>query len=751
MYDGNAMPGRDCDSNTETGISGLSNVSEAVIRELNIDEINNNDSSAQSLLATRARNYTGEHHAPPQEPPAYHDMLLEEPTVSEPQWYSMCQLSLCKTWRAVADPMNEILSKFGPSMMAGNIIYMMVMTSIAAAVFIESWYVSREPSSGISHDVLLSYASKHINFAKLDVDMEYLNRMRHSSGTRGDLLVQRYIEHEFTRYGMLPVLAEMCESRVTFPSSGSHISVKANNSDSSIILDLDENNFNPYGINGICDDAELIYGRHGRLDELEQLADQQLLPQKYVLLLNYDKHVSEQILAAQRYNACGIIFISDNSRDNVQRRSVAIPQCGTSVWQDVTAIQSVPQIPTIPISEEVANQLLNLLHGNGIRFDNDYFSGRPGTAMVNLQVKTEIRTHHLVGDVITKLNGKEDDELGLIVMASRDSFGRGSRYPDFGTSMLMLVGQLLQQLKYEFNWRPRRSIYIFSAGGSDYNYAGTYGLLQNEGQAVISETFAVLDISQVGIWNDRNELQVQTHPLLGSYLRDVDYGMMNAKVIPPGNFDDTFPFVSTGIPSVVISMPEVEKREMPIGTSQDNYDSIRSILENPAVTETRIQSLVDSILRIVLGIADDPYIPFNITDYLQSMSQEMNELLASHFKGIDASNMQHIIKNQQEIVSDYESWMKEDKTEYKKRLKWNRFLASYPKQHTSAQGLQNRSEYKNILWGPPLWSQKWPSKTIGAWMFPGIKDSIDNVADESEIKQQLDFITKLLNKTQLPY
>lgn len=88
--------------------------------------------------------------------------------------------------------------------------------------------------------------------------------------------------------------------------------------------------------------------------------------------------MSEQVLAAQKYGASGILFVSNSWNDNndiVEKRSVALPQYGLGnplkpSWDrnpaDPNSPQARPSIPSIPISNKQGNELLSLINDKSV-------------------------------------------------------------------------------------------------------------------------------------------------------------------------------------------------------------------------------------------------------------------------------------------------------------------------------------------------------------------------------------------------
>ena len=237
--------------------------------------------------------------------------------------------------------------------------------------------------------------------------------------------------------------------RTNYPGN---VTLVAYNGDDKLDFKLDERNFNPLSANGKLQKIGLIYGNKGSLDDLQKLKNEGLLEQDFILLLHYSDFVSEQIMAAEKFKAKGVIFISEPMGDDgdvVQTKSVAIPQYGTGDaltpgWYgsataneiDPNDSKSLSHIPSLPISHNQGKKLLSFLGDEGVKFENGIFSGKLDKVQIDLEVEHAIRDHHAVDDIIGKLEGREQNDKAIIIGASRNSVSYGSTYPNYGTCLL---------------------------------------------------------------------------------------------------------------------------------------------------------------------------------------------------------------------------------------------------------------------------------------------------------------------------
>ena len=77
------------------------------------------------------------------------------------------------------------------------------------------------------------------------------------------------------------------------------------------------------------------------------------------------------------------------------------------------------------------------------------------------------------------------------------------------------------------------------------------------------------------------------------------------------------------------------------------------------------------------------------------------------------------------------------------RWTWNKKISNIGRRQCSATGLTHRQFYKNIIFGPTLWSE---DNDADSWSFPGVRDAIKD-GNWSLAQEELDAVAKILEQS----
>ncbi|CAI4052982.1 Tre1p SKDI_16G1010 [Saccharomyces kudriavzevii IFO 1802] len=730
----------------------------------------------------------------PSEPPVYvEEMGVEEPEAPELFSEKVLRFRICfeknvviPVKEKVVDPLAQIislasekfdlfLSKIGNVMVMRRIFYILLM-SIVAALIIATDTLPNGKARGSNgtfsdHDLLLQYAKKSIDLSKIERDLEYISSMPHMSGTSGDAAIRHYIKESFEKNGIRLAGEEEFMAYSNFPGNASlHVYPKGDIE--GFDIQLNEENFSPMSRNGEFRNTAVIYGNEASLEDMVSLKDQGLLDDDFILLLHYGDYVFQQMLTAQKYGAKAVIFITKPYKDNknvVQTRSVALPQNGTgdaltpdwegSMRDPINAAESeyLPKIPSIPISTNQAEQILATLSETGVKFPNNIFSGSSDDCRLDLVVQTAIRERHPVHDIVGKIEGSEQSAKAIVISAPRNSVSYGATYPSFGTVVLLSIIQLYQEMVYKFDWKPLRNIYFISFGGSEFNEAGATELMEKRTEALKSEIYTMIDVGQIGIWDDSNVLDIQCHPLLADlFQKNTTNRKFDVKVDNIHQFGDWTPYLARGMPVAIISSPHVMNRELPIGTVQDKFGAIKDILEDKKKGEM-LREIMLYLVERSLELVDDPFIPFSISSYVDFLSNTLQDLQRECSDTVSFDEVFSGATLWRNTKSQFEKWKREwtdlmygggtyiEPTIIAiNRWTWNYLLSGIGVAQCLEDGLAERAFYKNVIFGPKLHVEK--DDPVRSWTFPEIRDSIAN-KDWSSVQAQLNTLGSILQNT----
>lgn len=681
----------------------------------------------------------------------------------------------------VSDQADYQLSKIGNPLILRRFFYV-IFVSLATLFIMKSGYLPKNNtingSNGMfaKHDEMLGYAFESVDLSKFERDLEYLSRMSHMSGTKGDMAIKRYIQDSFHNNGLKVARDSAYMAYSNYPSDSNTLTVYHNGERHS--LDLTHYNFNPMSSNGSVQGASLIYGNAGSWDDWRRLEDAGIIKEDFVVLLNYSEVPSEQILRATKYNAKAVIFISEpygEDEEVVQMKPVGLYQYytgdtltpgsyGDSRYAESDDwIKNVPKIPSLPISSKMAKQLLSLLSG-GIEYDGIFYSsGHLGDIKVDLEIDNYIRERHPVVNIIGKVEGKEQDDKAIIISASKNSLSNGARYPNVGTAMLLSMVQLFQEIKYKYDWKPLRNIYFISFGGSEFNYAGSTELLEQHISSLKEEVFAFVDITQLALTEKDNiNLNFESHPFFHKFLRNEMTSSrenIQTEVDIVSHYGDWTPFMANGIPVCVVSSPEIQSRTLPTESNKDDFASLDDTLKKAKAQENLKITLI-YLFELVLKLVDDPILPLDINGYVDFIDQQM-QILEQNYKGkFNYNSIINGLLRWRKLGNEWEFWKKswdnivmihEDGVEPSllsmNRWTWNRKLMNIGRRTCSSLGLPERPFYKNVVFGPTMFTKEHVA-TPEYWALPAIKDALfQNNLNSAQV--QLDILGKILEQTAL--
>ncbi|CCK71325.1 putative zinc metalloprotease KNAG_0G02690 [Huiozyma naganishii CBS 8797] len=665
------------------------------------------------------------------------------------------------------------LSKFGNPMLLRRLLYVLTISVITWTIWRSGFIMSY--SNGVvfmERSQLIEYAAQQTDLNKLETDLHYLASVGHRSGTRGDSYVSKFITDSMRNTGLDSVRQELFKGYCNYPTNNSQLALYR---DDQLILefDLDELNFNPLTRDGNLSIINIVYGSKGTEHDFERLTKAFLLEDDFVVVLHESDipeiPISQQLFMAEQFNAKGIIFIpadSESGQDYIKQSSLGITQFGTGdalspSWASsnvhtisVDRSMLLPKIPVLPLSAHQGALLLSEIKESGVHFDNGLYSGITDDLKVHMKVETVLKSRQQITNVVGKMEGSEQNEKAIIIAAARNSLYPGALYPNFGTALLLNVVELLQMMRYRFNWQPLRSIYFISYGGTEFNHIGATEQMELESLSITENVYSFIDISQLGLGK---EIEVQCSPLLHSVFAEQET-TLNVNTTMVNQYGDWTPFMANGVPVSVLASPGTRRRKFPIDTVWDTFDRVQDQLQDAAVQKD-LSDLISYVLGTTLQLVDNPVIPFDLrrlAEILSSATIAFDQKYKNehHFKvaGIVRSLLQWK-KLAQHFFKFVEAWKDdvsggvEPFSVTSRRLDWNVKLSDIGRKLSYNDGLPFRKFYKNVLFGPPLCISDELSPAEYPWVFPGIRDAIWN-EHWALVQKQIDVVTKILNEAE---
>ncbi|HSE41727.1 MAG TPA: M28 family peptidase, partial [Acidobacteriota bacterium] len=296
---------------------------------------------------------------------------------------------------------------------------------------------------------------------------------------------------------------------------------------------------------------------------------------------------------------------------------------------DAQAISSLPKIPALPISSNIASTLLSHLQGNDVPEDwkgwlpQKYRTG-PGPALVRLTYKgkNESRT---IRNIFASIDGA--DSHFIVAGNHYDAWVYGASDPSSGTSTLLETLRVLANL-VQNGWKPQRKILFAFWDGEEYGMFGSTkwvknnldGLKQAIAYVNVDSAFRARDLAAYvspGLHSSFDQaLKGLKEPDSGRYFSEIRPEFQN-----PGFSGDTAPFVRfAGLPVV----------DAGFGRTYSVYHSLYDDelwMEKFGDPRASYRSALARILaRYLLRLSSDPVIPYDFSEFQPYAVRALNKL-----------------------------------------------------------------------------------------------------------------------------
>lgn len=696
---------------------------------------------------------------------------------------------------------DTFISRFGNPLIMKRLLYLFFVFLLIYIAF-ESGILpgsTKDAFGGEYYDreSLVEFLKTSINPEEMEKRMEYVSSMPHLAGTAGDLTLAKYVEDQMISFGMKQVSLTEHSAYITYPNDtesaiqlqllGDHPYTASMKED--LLYEhpsSSQSQPRPFHALSASDDVTgpLVYANFGTKEDLNTLRENGISVEGCIVLIrNGRMDTGLKVRLAELAGAIGVVTFSDRSQSDdkiwpegpdyamgaVERSSMAISalipgdilspgysSISSERVIDFDSITNLPKIPAVPVSWRDAQPFLQALKGYGanMRFwgsefpsIDEWWSGNQTSPLARLVNYPIIKERHPIWNVRAKLEGLEQSELAIIIGAKRDSWCYGAAGSASGTSVMLEVARIFTLMSAKLKWVPLRSIYFASWDGGDQNLAGTTEWVEYNINT-LRQTGAVyinLDDAISG-----HDLNVQGHPMLKTVMREV-----LEKVADPVHnksiseqwhenqlkpFDrpgDHLPFLSyAGIASLDVSFRGIP---YPKHSCFDSFEWMKRF-GDPDFSYHR--TLADIISKLILRMADDPVIPFDIGAYAKAIEDYTDDLerYANTKKSSDndSSNLSFIPLREaaQKIREAYESFITwrdgwvtlvsstgEPPAFMHSRWSWNARLVNLDKHLLDYKGVPQRKWFKHIIFGPQLWHP-----TDGSFMwgtFPAARDAIE--------------------------
>jgi N-acetylated-alpha-linked acidic dipeptidase len=304
---------------------------------------------------------------------------------------------------------------------------------------------------------------------------------------------------------------------------------------------------------------------------------------------------------------------------------------GDPTEPDAESLSTLPKIPAMPISQEVASTLLKNILGESVPepwhgwLPEGYHTG-PGPAVVKM-VYRGTKQRRTIRNIFAWLNTKTDEKHFVVAGNHYDAWVYGAADPISGTTVMLETAKVLSNLTRQ-GWTPRRKILFAFWDGEEYGMFGSTAWVKNNLSLLknavtyinVDTAFRARDFSPYlspGLYSslDRALVDLQD-PDSGKYFLEVRAEYQN-----PGFSSDVVPFIRfAGVPVV----------DAGFGRTYSVYHSLyddEMWLEKFGDPDARFRVALSKIVsRYLYRISNDVLLPYDFTEIQPYANKALNAL-----------------------------------------------------------------------------------------------------------------------------
>lgn len=549
--------------------------------------------------------------------------------------------------------------------------------------------------------------------------------------------------------------------------------------------------------------GDVVYANYGTPEDFDKLADDKIDLHGKIVLVRYGSNFrGVKVYIAQQRGAAGVLIYSDPYDDGyfqgdvypkgpyrpdtgVQRGSVqfmfkypgdattpgiaSTPDLPDSQRLSVSKAQSLPSIPSLPISYKDALPILEHLTGPSVprgwqgALPFTYHLGGDGSVRVHLVEKMDY-AERTIWDVIGRIPGTEYPDAWVVAGNHRDAWVYGAVDPNSGTAAMLEAvhgfGTLLKS-----GWKPKRTIYFCSWDAEEEGLIGSTEWVEDHAQQ-LKHAVAYFN-TDVGVSGP--DFEAAAVPSLKQYVRDIatevpsphggsvldawnakkarsvssastEDGHSNtqhpalAPVGDLGSGSDFTPFLQhAGVPSTDIG-------------SSGRYGVYHSVFDNfawftrfgdPTFVYEQQQARVFGLEA--LHMADTDVLPYDYVTYAKEIGSYLKAASAKADKSGDHLNFAPAKAAATKMLSNAESAYSRQKSPSGDLRAMNAKLRQVEEDLLDPEGLPGRSWFRHTIYAPGEYTG------YAAVVIPGVNEAID-AKNPTRAQKELDDLAAALDR-----
>lgn len=432
--------------------------------------------------------------------------------------------------------------------------------------------------------------------------------------------------------------------------------------------------FHGYSFSGNAS-GRVVFAGAGRKEDFDLLANRGVSLKGRIALVKYGGLFRGlKVRAAQEAGAVGVLIYTDPQEDgkvteaqghtaypdgparqpsSVQRGSVQAfsfypgdpgtpgePSYRNATRLPIEEADSLPHIPSLPISWKNAQEILRTIQGEGIRSaevhpsmpgaipDVEYWTG-PSAEIAHMDNRMDLKPRD-IWNVYAVIPGYIEDER-VIVGNHRDAWTFGAADPSSGTAVMHEVVRGLGEL-VKTGWRPLRTLVIASWDAEEYGLVGSteFGEDYADHLSRNAAVYLNLDVAVAG-----SKLETHASPSLALLLREAAASVRMGdtgepikvhEVQPVGSGSDYTVFLQRlGIASSDISFKR--RASDPVYHYHSNFDSFHWMDKFGDPGFVRHEALAKMLGLMVLRCVQPALLPLDTVGYAREMIGYYKQLI----------------------------------------------------------------------------------------------------------------------------
>ncbi|KAK5167006.1 uncharacterized protein LTR77_007735 [Saxophila tyrrhenica] len=408
----------------------------------------------------------------------------------------------------------------------------------------------------------------------------------------------------------------------------------------------------------------------------------------------------------------------------------------------------VPQIPSIPLSYQDAQPILQAMDGfgtpgkqvgreNWVGALNASYSTGPSDATIDMSNYMR-DTYTDLWNAIGVINGTNADET-IVIGNHRDAWiVGGAADPNSGTAIIVELGKVMGRLMQN-GWQPKRNIVLCSWDGEEYGLVGSTEWVEQYIPWLTGTAMTYLNIDvgasgphpSISATPELHQVAVeQMHKVMWESLRgnrtmyDVWLEDTEGEVGVLGSGSDYTAFLHKGMASMDMGSDGDVDAGDPIYHYHSNYDSYHWMANFGDPGFLTHKNMGQYLGLVAYHLISEEFVPLHPLNYATQMDlyyQDLRDVIGNASQDVDTSELRDAIdtfrsqaEQAQALVQQAMSSGDADLTKVV-----NDKYRDFQRGFTSQGGLPNREFYQHVVFAPGLDTGYAPVT------FPGITESVE--------------------------